>query len=773
MSVASLLDQLCTDATFAKRIAHIREFPEKSAEYGECQLPPALSSYLDRHGIGLYHHQAAAASAAMRGESVILTTPTASGKTLACLLPVFERFLRDPQATALFLYPTKALTNDQLKTVRAFEQESGIRAGAAVYDGDTPRDQRPVIRRSSRIVLSNPHELHQVLPWHHQWAAFFSGLSFIVIDEAHRYRGVAGSQVAFLLRRLLRVCRHYGADPRFFLLSATLANPGEFAKRLCGVPFTLVSEDGAPRGSRHFMLINPYHDGPGERSFHLEAANLINDCLKHDVPTLAFTGSRKMAELVALWAREAVVRDHTAAARAIAAYRAGYLPGERREIEDRLKSGDLSCVVSTNALELGIDIGSLDAVILTGYPGTMMATWQQAGRAGRNGSPSAAFLIAGGDPLDQYFMRHPDRFFGTPHESAIVDLANPYILSGQVLCAAAELPLTGADAQYFGEHAPSIFSALEGERLLSLTRRGLVYSGSRRPHELVSLGSISRDSFLVIADGVTLETLDRGQAFREAHPGAVLLHQGVQYLVDSLDLHHGIIRVHPADLDYHTRPLKTVDIRINRVLGTREIRGTPLCFGEVEVTEQYSAYKIIRRDAVLGVEPLDLPPLRFSTRALWFTPPEGVEERIRSEGGDCDGGLHGAEHAFIATMPFFVLCDRWDIGGVSLPVHRETGEPAVFIYDGYEGGIGLAEKAYQLFGEIIGTTLQLVRECPCETGCPSCIFSPKCGNDNQPLDKGATVRILESLCSPTAQELAPGSSKGPGSVVRCEPFAVI
>jgi DEAD/DEAH box helicase domain-containing protein len=251
---------------------------------------------------------------------------------------------------------------------------------------------------------------------------------------------------------------------------------------------------------------------------------------------------------------------------------------------------------------------------------------------------------------------------------------------------------------------------------------------------------------------VTLETLDRGQAFREAHPGAVLLHQGVQYLVDSLDLQHGIIRVHPADLDYHTRPLKAVDIRINRVLGTREIRGTPLCFGEVEVTEQYAAYKIIHRDAVLGVEPLDLPPLRFSTRALWFTPPDGVEERIRSEGGDCDGGLHGAEHAFIAMMPLFVLCDRWDIGGVSLPVHRETGRPVVFIYDGYEGGIGLAEKAYQLFEEIIGTTLQLVRECPCETGCPSCIFSPKCGNDNQPLDKRATVRILESLCSPAAQE---------------------
>ena len=748
VSVASLVDQLSSDPKFAQRIAHIREFPEKHPEYGGCDLPAALSSYLDRHGIALYRHQAAATAAAVRGENVILTTPTASGKTLAYLLPVFERFLRDPRATALFLYPTKALTNDQLKTVRAFEQESGVRAGAAVYDGDTPRDRRPAIRRSSRIVLSNPHELHQVLPWHHQWTAFFSGLSFIVIDEAHRYRGVAGSHAAFLIRRLLRVCRHYGADPCFFLSSATLANPDEFAGRLCGVPFTLVSEDGAPRGSRHFVLINPYHDGLGEQSFHLEAANLINDCLKHEVPTLAFTGSRKMAELVALWAREAVVRDHTAAARAIASYRAGYLPGERREIEDRLKSGDLSCVVSTNALELGIDIGSLDAVILTGYPGTMMATWQQAGRAGRNGSPSAAFLIAGGDPLDQFFMRHPGRFFDSPHESAIVDLANPYILSGQVLCAAAELPVTGDDAQFFGEGATMVFSALEGEHLLSPTRRGLVYSGSRRPHELVSLGNISRDSFRVVADGVTLETLDRGQAFREAHPGAVLLHQGVQYVVDSLDLRHGIIRVHPEEIDYHTRPLKSVDIRITSVIATRDWQGTPLCFGEVEVTEQYYAYKIIHRDAVLGVEPLDLPPLRFSTRALWFSPPPGVEERIRAEGCDCDGGLHGAEHAFIAVMPFFVLCDRWDIGGVSLPVHRETGGPAVFVYDGYEGGIGLAEKAYELFREIIRTTQELVRDCPCEAGCPSCIFSPKCGNDNQPLDKGATICILESLCGP-------------------------
>ncbi len=746
MTVNSLLHGLSEDPSFSRHISTIKEFARREGEYGICHLSSRTSAYLNSRGIRLYRHQAAAMEAAMRGENIVLATSTASGKTLAFLLPVFETLGRNPISTALFLYPTKALANDQLKAVQEMEKGTGIRVSPALYDGDTPADKRPRIRRSARIILTNPHELHQILPWHHQWSSFFRGLSFIVIDEAHRYRGVQGSQMAFLIRRLLRLCRHYGSDPRCFLSSATLGNPGEFAERFCGLPFTLIKGDSAPHGPRHFVMINPYDDPNRPSSLNREAADLITECIRHHIQTLAFTGSRKTAELVALRARERMVRTRIGRPEELCSYRAGYLPEERRIIEERLKSGDLRCVVSTNALELGIDIGSLDAVIMAGYPGTMMATWQQAGRAGRNGTPSAAFLIAGGDPLDQYFLRHPDLFFGAPLERAIIDLGNPYILSGQILCAAAELPITTENFALFGTETGPAIDALEKERLISKTSRGFVYSGSRRPHELVRMGSTSPDSFRVMTEGRTLETMDRNQAFREAHQGAVLLHQGDQYLVDSMDIHHGIIRVSKTEVDYYTRPLKSIEITVRKVIETKTLHDIPIIFGDVEVTEQYYAYKIIRGDTLLGVEALDLPTLTFATRALWFSPPEGTREVIQAEGSDPDGGLHGSEHAFIAMMPLYVLCDRWDIGGVSLPVHPETARPVVFVYDGYEGGIGLSEKAYYLFEEISAHALQLVQECPCKTGCPACIFSPKCGNDNQPLDKRATVTILKSLC---------------------------
>jgi len=748
MTVDSLMAALENHPRHASYLTHVRSFPEQEGGFRgpDRPLPPHLRDHLDRNRISLYSHQADALEAFRKGENVILTTRTASGKTLAFLLPVLERLFLDPAATALFLYPTKALTYDQLKTVNQICTETGVSARPAVYDGDTPRDRRPRIRQESRLVLSNPHELHQILPWHHQWSRFLSGLSCVVIDEGHRYRGVSGSHVAFLLRRLRRLCARYGSDPLFIISSATLANPAEFAEKLCGVPFRTVSGDGAPAGSRRFVLYNPFRDGAMEGSFHRDAAGVLVECMRHRLQTLTFTGSRKMTELVALWSREGAIRERVGMTDEIAAYRAGYLPEERRDIENRLKSGSLAGVVSTNALELGIDIGSLDGVILAGYPGTMMATWQQAGRAGRRGEESVAFLVASANPLDQYFMRHPDLFFGSPHESAIVDLENPYILSGQLLCAAAELPLTEGDSAYFGPGFWRCADALKSERLVAETPRGLVYSGSRRPHELVGLAGTSRDSFRVLSNGRTLETMDRGQAFREAHQGAVLLHQGEQYLVDTMDLAHGIIRVSSSDVDYHTRPLKSVDITVQQVRESHVVDDFTLSYGDVEVSEQYYAYKIIRNDAILGVEPLELPPLVFSTKAVWFSPPGYLEDDLRGVGADPDGGLHGTEHALIAMMPFRVLCDRWDLGGLSVPSHPATGGPAVFVYDGYEGGIGLAEKAYSIFEDLIRHTAALVRECPCDEGCPACIFSPKCGNDNQPLDKKGTVLILEALC---------------------------
>ena len=588
MSVLSLLDDIRKAPEFAPAIAHVQSIAPRVADYGAFppRLSPPVQSYLDHKSIRPYSHQCQSIEALRTGKHLVLTTPTASGKTLAFSLPIFDRLWEDPEACALLVYPTKALTYDQLQAVREIEEGTGVSAYPAVYDGDTPREKRPRIRELSRVILTNPYELHHILPWHHQWARFFSHLQFVVFDEAHRYRGVFGSQTAYLIRRLRRICRHYGSDPQFVLSTATLANPGEFGERLCGVPFQVVSRDGSPAGPREFILYNPFYAGVEGNSVHRETSELVAECVRHGLQTLCFTGSRKIAELVTTWTREAIT-DGPGARGGIAAYRAGYLPQERREIETGLKNGSLQAVVSTNALEVGIDVGSLDVVILSGYPGTMISTWQQAGRAGRSGRESAAVMVGFANPLDQYFMRHPDAFFSAGHEHAIIDLENPYILSGQVLCAAAELPLSpDKDGTLFGPHLENILHAHRDCSLVRPTRRGWVYTGSKRPAELVGMGEGGQENFQVVCDGSVLETLDRAQAFREAHKGAILLHQGNQYLVSEMDLGHHLIKVDPIEVDYYTRPLKSVEIEVIRTIESRNENGIDLTFGEVKVTEQ-------------------------------------------------------------------------------------------------------------------------------------------------------------------------------------------
>ena len=736
------------DGEFSQCISHIEKIPEKIPEFGYLSppLPSPLSRMLERKGIILYVHQCEAIRAVREGKDIILSTSTASGKSIAFSLPIFEHMFHDPDATALFLYPTKALSRDQLKSMVLLEEETAVSVHPAIYDGDTPQDRRPAIREHSRIVLSNPYELHQILPWHHLWTRFFKNLKFVVIDEAHLYRGVFGSHVAFLIRRLRRVCSHYGTDPRFILATATLANPEAFADKLTGKHIHLISKDGAPHGAKQFLMYNPFFDGIGTRSMHRETALLLCACMRHDLQTLCFTGSRKLTELVALWTKDELIRDNIGDTNQVAAYRAGYLPEERREIENRLKAGALRGVVSTNALELGIDIGSLDAVILSGYPGTMISTWQQSGRAGRSVTESLSMMVVRADPLEQYFVRHPEVFFQTSHEHAVIDLANPYILSGQVLCASSELPIDSVrDLPFFGDSLDAVLEAHAAQHLVSRTRRGWMYTGHRKPGELVSLGNISQETFRVLCDGHLLETMDQAQAYREAHEGAVMIHQGTQYLVKKMDLDHHLIRVEPADLDYYTKPLKTVDIEVTKTVRHRDIHGITLSFVDVIVTEHYNGYKMIHHDHVIGVEPLSLPPIRFPTKAIHFRIPNDPAAAIRSAGLDLAGGLHGLEHAFIAIMPFHVLCDRWDIGGLSMSVDPESGDPAIFIYDGFEGGIGLSESAYEFFEEILTMTRDLVSECRCDKGCPSCIYSPKCGNDNQPLDKKAAIMLLQAL----------------------------
>jgi DEAD/DEAH box helicase domain-containing protein len=726
-------------------------------------LDETLESYLDQHRIRLYSHQCEAVDHIRSGKNVIITTPTASGKTLAFNLPVFEGLEMDSDARALYLYPTKALSNDQLATLEQMAQFTGISARPAIYDGDTPQSKRAAVRENSRIIISNPHELHQVLCWHAKWRPFFSNLKFIVIDEAHRYRGVFGSHIALLLRRLVRLCHFYGSSPQFIISTATLANPLEFAGRLTGLQFELVDEDGSPHGRKHFVLYNPFYDGIGERSTYQETKDLLVSCVKENLQTLCFTGSRKMAELVTLWAREDARRSSARLAESISAYRAGYLPEERRAIERQLKEGLLNGVVSTNALELGIDVGSLDAVIIAGYPGTMMSTRQQAGRAGRKGGDSLAILVAFANPLDQYFMHHPHHFFSCSHEHAIIDTANPYIVSGHLLCAAAELPLReDHDREYFGESFSELLTELASTDLIRKTSRGWVYSGRGRAADAVRLDGIPGSTFRILCHGRLLETMDRAQAYREAHKGAIMLHQGETYVVNEMDLETHTIRVTETEVDYYTQPLKEVDLSVIEILETRMVLGARCSFGEVEVTEQYTGYKIKRKDTIIGVEPLDLPPITFMTKAFWFVSAPDTEQRVLRADLDLAGGLHGAEHAIIALMPLHVMCDRWDIGGLSSPAFGEECEPTVFVYDGYEGGIGLAEKAYEILPEVFLSAHEMVRDCGCDEGCPSCIFSPKCGNDNQPLDKAAAVLILGDLSLSGEKSECPGLSAESG-----------
>jgi len=747
VSVAEFLDLIAENPRFSRYISHIRIIPGHDPVFGDLKdpLPGPVEKYLNDIGIRLYSHQAKAIDAVGSGQDTILCTPTASGKTLAFMLPYCRMRIQDPSATALAIYPAKALTRDQLANAKAISEATGISLYPAIYDGDTPRHDRPAIRSKAGLVLTNPHEIHHILPWHHQWSVFFSHLKYIIIDEAHQYRGIYGSHMALLIRRLLRICAHYGSHPTFFLSSATLANPHEFAKELTGREFQVIDESGAPAGVRYFILYNPYTGGFAEKSVYTDSATLLASLVETGLQTLCFTGSRKMTEVVTTWAMERLSEGGPTRTGKIAAYRAGYLPEERRNLEHRLKSGELKGIVSTNALELGIDIGSLDAVVMTGYPGTMMSTWQQTGRAGRGAGPSLAILVSFQNPLDQYFMDHPEEFFSSSHEHAIITTKNPYILSGQLLCAAAELPLIpDNDLKWFGSGMESHLDALTGAGLLTKTNRGFVYSGRKRAVELVSLSGTG-ETWTIEEKGRVLETVDLGQACREAHPGAVILHQGEKYLVARWDHEHHRILADAADVEYYTRPNQQTTVTIVKDSASKPIHGALLHFGEVEVSETYSGYRKIIRQTTIGSEPLTLPPITFTTTALWMVIDQEIIAKISNETCDIPGTLHGAEHALIAMTPFFVLCDRWDLGGLSTAIDHQTKSATIYIYDGYEGGVGLAERAYELFGEISRIAANLVAECRCELGCPACIHSPKCGNDNQPLDKAGTIMLLKKL----------------------------
>ena len=706
-------------------------------------VPDAIRDALASQGIdSLYEHQAEVWDAAQRGEHVIVTTGTASGKTLAFNLPVLSALAEDPKNRTLYLYPTKALAQDQVRGLGTFGIK-GMRA--AIYDGDTPSEQRWQVRKWSNLILSNPDMLHLgVLPHHDRWGDVLSNLRYVVVDEAHVYRGVFGSHVGNVLRRLRRLARVYGADPQFLFASATIANPGELAQDLSGLDVTVVGDDAAPRAERTIALWNPplLDEELGLRGSSLaEGSKLLAELVSKGLRALVFAKSRRAAELIHRLAAQRLGDGSL-----LSPYRAGYTPAQRREIEQRLFSGELLGVSATNALELGIDVGALDSVVSVGFPGTMASLRQQWGRAGRRGH-GLAVLVATDDALDQYFMREPEMLLNRRVEAAILDHENPRVLDGHVAAAAFEAPLDEADAEVLGPEALRR-AALHPD--LKKTDAGYVWDGRDYPAGRFGLRSTSPDVFSVVeaGSGSVLGAVEHEKAYSTVHEGAIYLHLGEQYRVVALDLTSRSAIIEPFTGDYYTQAKKESTTAIEQTLRAESRLGLDLAFGRVSVTEQVVGYqkKSIRDQSTIELVPLDLPETTFETEAVWYVPePEQLEglERMPT----LLGTLHAAEHAMIAILPLWAMCDRWDIGGLSTNIHFQTGRPTIFVYDGHAGGVGITERGFDAFEGWVEDTARMLAGCPCEAGCPSCVQSPKCGNLNEPLDKRGALTLLQRMLS--------------------------
>ena len=755
MGVSMFLDRIRKVHWYKDQLVHIENIPSRQASTCELKAPlhPSLRRSLETKGLWpLYSHQAEAVDILAGGGNVIVATPAASGKSLCYNLPVLDSLLAERTTRALYIFPTKALAQDQLTGLRDLADRLPCRAH--IFDGDTPHEERSTIKRSAQVLLTNPDMLHLgILPNHKTWSRLLRGLRYVVLDESHLYRGVFGSHVANVLKRLRRICRMYGSSPQYVLCSATISNPGELARDLTGLDFSVITEDGAPHGAKRFAFWNPPLVDEAKstrRSANSEASALFSELVSQDIRTITFVRTRRVAELVYLYARGQLEESSPELASRISPYRASYLPEDRRRIERALFEGELVGVATTNALELGIDVGSLDATVITGYPGSIASTWQQAGRSGRRGEESLSILVGQGNPLDQYLMNNPRSFFDKPVESALISPENPHILEPQLLCAAYESPLALEDQSVFGAGLAEHLDALEVRGLLRRSGdKWYLTTTLAYPAEGVNIRSTSPHSYLVVEDetGTILETVEESAAFFQLHPGAVYLHKGDPYVVDRLDLGSRTAYVRPSGVPYYTQAKDYTDIRIRGVRRSRTAGGVNTFLGDVEVTTQVLGFKKRRpyTEEVVGEEYLDLPSQRFNTVALWFDIPQPVLDRAKGTRLDLAGGLHAAEHAAIGVLPLFALCDRNDIGGVSTPLHPDTGRPQVFIYDGHPGGIGIAERGYQIIEDLWRTTMKVVSECPCVSGCPSCIQSPKCGNNNYPLDKRVAMDILGTL----------------------------
>ncbi|MBI2836625.1 MAG: DEAD/DEAH box helicase [Chloroflexi bacterium] len=758
MDTAAFLRHLQEGPDYRGQVVHVEHIPYREARYGELAspLPEALWDCLVQRDItALYSHQAEALNHVRNGKNVMVATPSASGKSMCYNLPVLETLLADPGGRAFYLFPTKALAQDQLRSLReTFSPAPFSPLDFSTFDGDTPPAERAEIRQRARVLLTNPDMLHiGILPNHQSWARVLRRLKYVVVDEAHVYRGVFGSHVAVVLRRLRRLCRLYGSNPQFICCSATISNPQDQAEKLVGLPFTVVERDGSPHGEKEFVFWNPPLIDKRTNTRHSansEATALFTKMVSEKVRTLVFARTRRLTEVIYRQSRDRLQDIAPALASRIKPYRAGYLPEERRKIEKELFHGQLIGAVATVALELGVDIGDLEATVLTGYPGSIASAWQQAGRSGRGRAPSMSFLIALDNPLDQYLMRNPDFFFRKNFENALVNPENPYILRAHLLCAAWEQPLPESDTAFFGASYPVERAELEKQGLLREHRgRWHLSTSVSYPAQGVNIRAASGENYAIVdtSSGSLMETVEASVAFFQVHPGAIYLHQGESYLITSLDIPERTALAEPTSATYYTVTKELTDLRIIKQTREKLIGKTKVCLGEVEVSTLVLGFKKKAQytEEVIGEEPLDLPPLRFPTVALWFDLPREAIAKVDEAGCDFAGGLHATEHAAISILPLFALCDRNDIGGVSTPFHPDTGKAQIFIYDGYPGGIGIAERGFEIIKELWQATLKLISECPCQDGCPSCIQSPKCGNNNKPLDKKAAQMLLEGL----------------------------
>jgi DEAD/DEAH box helicase domain-containing protein len=748
LCLADLIEELQGDPKLGRQLVYSTHLPASLPVYRDLDpaLPEPLAEALVRGGVPrLWSHQAEGIEAVRRGENVLVTTPTASGKSLVFQVPPLEEAIRGGPGHGLFLFPLKALGQDQRGKFCKLAAEAGLspeEAGCEIYDGDTPAAKRTAIRkRFPRVVVSNPDMLHLGVLGHWTgWGPFLADLRWIVLDELHTYRGIFGSHFHHVLQRFLRLCRSVGGDPVIIASSATAANAGEFAETLTGRPFHWITESGAPREGRHLLLFRPV------ASPYTLALHLFMRFVKAGLKTIVFTKARRITELLYSWLRR---EDPELAAR-VAGYRAGFLPEERRKIERSLFDGSLEGVISTSALEMGIDVGGLDACILVGYPGSMMATWQRSGRVGRSGRESITAMVALPDALDQYFLDHPDELIGRPCERLIVDPENDPVSRAHLVCAAAEMPLCREDdLAYMGRHEARLGQLLSQGHLFEAVDTGDLYCLRRRPQRHVNLRGTGQTNAILDEgrDGAMIGTVDGVRVLHECHPGAIYLHAGRQYEVIALEREEHRVRVKAVDVEWYTSPLTEKETEILEVLEERTDGPLRAWLGTLKVTERVVGFerKRIHGQETIDQTALDLPPVEYETVGLWWSAPREIEETLRRDGEHFMGSLHASEHAAISLFPLLALCDRGDIGGISYSFQPQVGTGAVFIYDGHPGGVGIAARGFEDLPELLARVRTLVEACPCETGCPSCIQSPKCGNGNRPLDKAGAAHAIRLL----------------------------